>query len=115
MYYSCIIFEKNHASDNNGNIYFTIYLDKKEDIINGIYTHLCNTYHQESYDNMKLGLQPIVDFLHDKYEIKSLIQYEPKKCQGCVEDQPNQLAHIDCPDGCLHNQKTCTEYECSKQ
>ena len=23
------------------------------------------------------------------------------RCQGCLEDQPNQLAHIDPPFGCL--------------
>ena len=29
------------------------------------------------------------------------------KCSGCLEDQPNQLAHMDCPNGCLHDPKEC--------
>ena len=29
-------------------------------------------------------------------------------CNGCNEDQPNQLAHINCPDGCLHDKEECS-------
>jgi len=29
------------------------------------------------------------------------------KCYGCLEEQLNQMAHMDCPDGCLHDKVAC--------
>lgn len=29
------------------------------------------------------------------------------QCLGCQEEQPNQLAHMDCPGGCLHDPEEC--------
>lgn len=31
-----------------------------------------------------------------------------EKCDGCKNDQPNQLAHINCPYGCLHIYTNCS-------
>lgn len=30
-----------------------------------------------------------------------------KKCEGCENDQPGQLEHMSCPNGCLHIHENC--------
>ncbi len=36
------------------------------------------------------------------------------ECTGCVNDILNQLGHIDCPDGCLHDVNNCNIMDIQK-
>lgn len=103
MFYECIVTDTTEKK----NIDFILEISENENIIREIYTHLCNEFHDDSYDNMKSGLKPIVEYLKKRYVIKTIKQVSV--CWGCIENQPNQLAHIDCSNGCLHNPETCDE------
>lgn len=61
----------------------------------------------------------------DNHTKQNQVQYETQhydvsiffntSCSGCKEDQPNQLAHINCPDGCLHDRDDCSYCDTSDE
>lgn len=83
---------------------------KEENILEKGYLHLQNQMVGES----KVKEVPMYR-VYDRYAItgiKTLPESKVVKCSGCLGGQPNQLAHIDCPDGCLHDIIECGCQDC---
>ena len=74
---------------------------KEENILEKGYLHLQN----QMGDSKEVPMYAITG-------IKALPESKFNKCPGCLDDQPNQLAHIDYPDGCLHDLAECGCQDC---
>jgi len=58
--------------------------------------------------DIKLILFPLKK-IHIMYYLTNLRENE--KCEGCSRDACGQMAHMECPSGCLHDKSTC--FSCS--
>jgi hypothetical protein len=101
-----LIKEDHYGAEGCKNMYRD---DEDEEIDIALLPHK-DMYRDDEDEEIDIALLPHKDMYRDEEEETDIDLYEVKeeefqekisKCPGCIDNQPNQLAHMDPPYGCL--------------